>query len=152
MLTLPQTVIEQEERVRAYWMTELLDSVSTLGAGWNLGILPCESNVLLPCNETIWAFSENIQDGMSTLDIETESLFSLYTTLVAEKLHKVHTFLQQSPDHHSLTERTKRQAQCTTLDKFLTDWKHSQGVVYVSRAKDPASEALLMLINATINT
>lgn len=153
MLTLPRTVIEQEERIRAYWMTEVLDSISTLGAGWNLSILPCESDdLLLPCNETVWTFSSVTPDGMPTLDMESESLFSLYVTLATDELHKVHTFLRQSPGHLSLTERTQREAQCTALDESLTDWKHSDGVRNVLRAKDPASDVLLALFNATVNT
>ena len=32
MLPLPQTMIDREERIRAYWMIESLDASSTLGA------------------------------------------------------------------------------------------------------------------------
>ena len=32
VLPLPSTYIDREERIRAYWMAEVLDSISTLGA------------------------------------------------------------------------------------------------------------------------
>jgi hypothetical protein len=56
MIPVPTSLIEQEEKIRAYWMTEVLDSMSSLGAGWNLSLSRPENEAFLPCNETVWAF------------------------------------------------------------------------------------------------
>ena len=38
MLPLPNTLIDQEEKTRAYWMTEILDGSSTMGVAWNVSL------------------------------------------------------------------------------------------------------------------
>lgn len=121
MLALPHTVIEQEERIRAFWMTEVLDNVSTLGTGWNLSVSPVESNALLPCNEIVWAFPERTVDGSSPLNLEYSSLLSLYVSLVTRSLAKVHAFLRQKFDHSSLAHQTQQQERCMALDESLTN-------------------------------
>lgn len=150
MLTLPRTVIEQEERIRAFWMTEVLDNVSTLGTGWNLSVSPVESHALLPCNEIVWAFPERTVDGASPLNLEYSSLVSLYVNLVTGSLAKVHVFLRQKFDHSSVAQRTLQQERCMALDENLNEWRQSKEVVETLSSHSPTNDPLFMLINATL--
>jgi hypothetical protein len=152
MLALPRTVIEQEERIRAFWMTEVLDNVSTLGTGWNLNISFLENHALLPCNEIVWAFPERAVDALSPFNLDSSSLFSLYVSLVGGQLVKVHAFLRQKFDHCSITDWKQQQEQCTMLDASLNEWRQSEEVVEALSSHSPTSDALLVLINATLNT
>jgi hypothetical protein len=152
MLALPRTVIEQEERIRSFWMTEVLDSVSTLGTGWNLSISSLDNHALLPCNEIVWAFPERAVDALSPLNLDSSSLFSLYVSLVAGELVKVHAFLRQKFDHYSITDWKQQQERCTLLAATLNEWRQSQEVVAALSSHSPTSDALFALINATLNT
>jgi hypothetical protein len=152
MLALPRTVIEQEERIRSFWMTEVLDNVSTLGTGWNLSISSLENHALLPCNEIVWAFPERAVDALSPLNLDSSSLFSLYVSLVGDQLVKVHAFLRQKFDHYSITDWEQQQERCTMLDASLNQWRQSEEVVEALSSHSPTSDALFVLINATLNT
>ncbi|KAK0886760.1 hypothetical protein LTR02_017849 [Friedmanniomyces endolithicus] len=151
MLALPHTVIEQEERIRAFWMTEVLDNVSTLGTGWNLSVSPVESHALLPCNEIVWAFPERTVDGSSPLNLECSSLLSLYVTLVTRSLAKVHESLRQEFDHSSLAHQTQQQERCMALDTSLEEWRQSKEVVETLSSHSPTHDPLYVLINATLH-
>ena len=83
MLPLPDTIIDREERIRAYWMTEILDGASTLGVAWNLGISPPEGTAILPCSDSIWKFPQHIISVWSFGDFHFSSAFSLCIILVA---------------------------------------------------------------------
>jgi hypothetical protein len=152
MLALPRTVIEQEERIRSFWMTEVLDNVSTLGTGWNFSISSLENHALLPCNEIVWAFPERAVDTLSPLNLDSSSLFSLYVSLVGGQLVKVHAFLRQKFDHYSLTDWKQQQERCTILDASLDEWRQSEEVEAALSLHSPTSDALFVLINATLNT
>lgn len=151
MLALPRTVIEQEERIRAFWMTEVLDNVSTLGTGWNVSISPVEGHALLPCNETVWAFPERTVNGASPLNLEHSSLLSLYVNLVTGPLVKVHAFLRRKVDHSSLAHQTEQQERCMELDRSLGQWRQSKEVVETLSLHSPTNDPLFVLINATID-
>ena len=150
MLTIPRTVVEQEERIRAYWMTEVLDSISTLGTGWNLGVSALESHALLPCNEIVWAFPERTVDDASLLNFGHNSLVSLYVTLVTGSLAKVHAFLRQKFDHSSTAHEDIQQAQCIALDAGLDEWQQSKEVVETLSSHSATDDPLFILINATL--
>ena len=152
MLNFPRTVIEQEERIRSFWITQVLDSVSTLGTGWNLSISSLEHHALLPCNETVWAYPELAVDILSPLNLENSSLFSLYVSLVMGKLVKVHAFLRRRFNYHSITDWTQHQGQCTMLDDELSEWRRSEEVVEALASRSPTSDALFVLINGTLNS
>jgi hypothetical protein len=125
MLPAPKSLIEQEEKIRAYWMTEVLDSMSSLGAGWNLSLSRPENEAWFPCNETVWAFPENATAFSSFGDSEVSSAFSIYLNLVTHQLYQVHLFLQQSYDATSAVDRVRWQAQCVNVDNALTKWRES---------------------------
>ena len=150
MLALPRNVIEQEERIRAFWMTEVLDSVSTLGTGWNLGVSSVEPHALSPCNEIVWAFPERTVEGASPLNLEYSSLLSLYVSLVTGSLAKVHAFLRQKFDLSSLAHQTQQQERCVALDENLKEWRLSEEVVTTLSLHSPVNDPLYVLINATL--
>jgi len=125
MLPAPKSLIEQEEKIRAYWMTEVLDSMSSLGAGWNLSLSRPENEAWFPCNETVWAFPENATAFSSFGDSDVSSAFSIYLNLVTHQLYQVHLFLQQSYDATSAVDRGRWQAQCVNVDDALTKWRDS---------------------------
>ncbi|KUJ10837.1 uncharacterized protein LY89DRAFT_787201 [Mollisia scopiformis] len=155
MLALPTTLIEQEEMIRAYWMTEALDSISSLGAGWNLSISQPENHEssTFPCNETVWTFPENASTAFSSFgDTEVSSAFSLYLNLVTEQLYQIHAFMQQSFDVTSAIDRVRRQAQCTFVDDTLTKWRTSVVTTQTLSQRNPASDSTIVMITVTYNT
>lgn len=148
MLPFPNTLIDQEEKIRAYWMTELLDGSSTMGAAWNLSIsrppmttaAPSatsssvsasymagyqDNSALYPCEEDLWttAFPEFCISVASFEDLETSSSFTSYVNLVANELYVVHQFLQQPFDRRSVQGRAKWQAECKNVDERLQKWR-----------------------------
>ncbi|KAI9736206.1 MAG: hypothetical protein M1834_001091 [Cirrosporium novae-zelandiae] len=123
MLPLPNTIIDREERVRAYWMTEVLDSMSTIGAGWNLGILSPTPNSVLPCSDSLWAFPEHIINVWSFGHFKYSSAFSLCIILVANEFWSVHNFLQKSFDMSISEERLQWQSEAQRIDERLTNWR-----------------------------
>ncbi|TVY54699.1 hypothetical protein LCER1_G002835 [Lachnellula cervina] len=125
MIPVPTSLIEQEEKIRAYWMTEVLDSMSSLGAGWNLSLSLPESELWFPCNEAVWAFPEKTTSLSSFDDSEVSSAFSVYLNLVTHQLYQVHLFLQQSYDATSAVDRARWQSQCITVDEALDKWRNS---------------------------
>ncbi|TVY12910.1 hypothetical protein LARI1_G008844 [Lachnellula arida] len=125
MIPVPTSLIEQEEKIRAYWMTEVLDSMSSLGAGWNLSLSLPESELWFPCNEAVWAFPEKTTSFSSFDDSEVSSAFSVYLNLVTHQLYQVHLFLQQSYDATSAVDRARWQSQCITIDEALDKWRNA---------------------------
>ncbi|RDL37437.1 Uncharacterized protein BP5553_04870 [Venustampulla echinocandica] len=151
MLSLPATLIEQEERVRAYWMTEVLDSMSSLGAGWNLGLSQPVDKAWFPCNETIWAFPEDAKAFSSFGDSEVSSAFSLYLSLVTRQLYQVHLFLQQSFDTTSAVDRVRWQEQCTSVDESLRQWRSSATTMHSLSQANNSSDSTLVMITVTFD-
>lgn len=123
MLPMPHSLVNREERIRAYWMTEVLDGSSTVGAAWNINISKPESSGLMPCSETIWAFPESIISAWSFNDFEMSSAYALFVMLVTNELYHVHRFLQQSFDTQSATERIRWQNECKAVDEQLMAWR-----------------------------
>lgn len=152
MLAMPTILIEQEEIIRAYWMTEALDSISSLGAGWNLSLSRPENEVAFPCDETVWAFPENATAFSNFGDIEVSSAFSLYLNLVTQQVYQVHVFLQQSFDVASAIDRVRRQAQCTLVDDGLINWRHSTATTQTLSQQCSASDSTIVMITVTYDT
>lgn len=86
MLPLPSTLVDREEKIRAFWMIELLDSSSTIGASWNLGLSRPEGAGLLPCDDAIWTLPE----FEVPLCSDMSSTFALTVSLVTKGLWYVH--------------------------------------------------------------
>lgn len=132
MLPLPSTLVSQEENVRVYWMTEVLDSSSTIGVAWNLNLPQPIQNALLPCNSAVWSFPESAMGIWSFDDLEFSSSFSLYVSLLTTELWHVHNFLQQAYDMRSAQDRPRAQVDCQAVDSRLLQWQSSSGSIAFS--------------------
>jgi hypothetical protein len=73
-------------------------------------------------------------------------------SLVGGELVKVHAFLRQKFDHYSIEDWTEQQERCTMLDASLNEWRQSEEVLEALSSHSPTSDALFVLINATLNT
>ncbi|KAF2271170.1 hypothetical protein CC78DRAFT_13213 [Lojkania enalia] len=131
MLPLPISLVNKEEKIRAYWMTEILDGSSTIGAAWNLNISTPETSGLLPCSDTVWAFPEAVISVWSFGDFEIASAYSLYVMLVTNELFHVHRFLQQSFDIQSTTQRVQWQNEGKAVDERLITWRSKFGTASI---------------------
>ena len=159
MLPLPNTIIDQEERVRAYWMTEMLDSMSTLGVRWNLAITPPLPNCVLPCSDSLWAFPEHIINVWSFGQFKYSSAFSLCIILSSSELWSLHRFLQKSIDLKIHEERLQWKSEAQKLDERLTDWREDfvAAVFRLINAEFAAEERAemdphIVLTNCILNT
>lgn len=123
LLPLPNTIIDKEERVRAYWMTEILDNISTLGSGWNTSISPPEVTATLPCSDSIWAFPEHIINIWSMGEFHFSSAFSLCIILSASELWHVHRFLQSSFNLRISEQWHRFRSESQQIDERLTTWR-----------------------------
>lgn len=123
MLSIPSRTIDFEERVRAFWITEILDSTSTLGVAWNFHILRPEANVWTPCGDDLWVLPEGLIGMLPFGNAESPGSFSLYVRLVSNELWHVHNFLQQSSDMSVPEVCAQRLAQCQIIDLRLMKWQ-----------------------------
>ncbi|KAK7189622.1 hypothetical protein DPSP01_013435 [Paraphaeosphaeria sporulosa] len=123
MLPLPDSLVDREEKIRAYWMAEVLDGASTVGAAWNITISQPEDDGLLPCSDAAWAFPEAVISAWPFDDLAMSSTYSLYVMLVTNELYHVHHFLQQSYDLQLADERARRRENCQIIDEGLKDWR-----------------------------
>jgi hypothetical protein len=141
MLPVPDSLVDREEKIRAYWMAEgkgslayyyqteteltylVLDGASTIGAAWNISISKPESDGLLPCSDAAWAFPEAVISAWPFDDLTLSSTYSLYVMLVTNELYNVHYFIQHSYNLHRPEERARRQRDCQTVDEGLKNWR-----------------------------
>ncbi|UNI17716.1 hypothetical protein JDV02_004038 [Purpureocillium takamizusanense] len=123
MLFIPFTVVEREEKTRAFWAAEALDSISTLGAAWHLSVPRPEPAATAPCDEETWCFPESVLAAYRFGDAEAPSPFSLFVSLATSELWHVHRFLQQSYDSKAATDTERRQADCDAVYQHLMSWK-----------------------------
>lgn len=155
----PKNVIEREEQVRAYWMTEMLDSISTIGAGFNVGIMPPPTKCVLPCSDSIWAFPEHIIDVWSIGAFHYSSAFSLCIILAVSELWTVHSFLQKPYDMKQVDERLEWQSEAQQIDERLTMWREEfvAAVFRLINAEFPQDSRAemdpnIVLTNCVLNT
>jgi hypothetical protein len=104
-------------------MTEMLDSMSTLGAGWNVPMILALPDSVLPCSDSLWAFHEHIINVWSFGDFKYSSAFSLCNILVASELGAVHAFLRKPLSLSIDGQREAWQSEAQQLDERLTNWR-----------------------------
>lgn len=122
MLFVPTTAVEREEKIRAFWATEALDSSSTLGAAWHDSISPPVPSASVPCGEELWQFPESIMAVYYFGNSDTPSSFSLYVRLATDELWHVHRFLQRSYDQTSSADQGLREPECDNIYQRLMTW------------------------------
>ncbi|KAM5349016.1 hypothetical protein ACJ41O_008839 [Fusarium nematophilum] len=121
--SVPGSVVEKEEAVRAYWMVEMLDSISTLGgSNYSMPSRP-PSTAALPCPESTWALREPVveQPGLSSL--QYPSSFALCVVLAMEELGAIRQFLAKPYELTRLDQRLEWQSEAQRLDERLTNWR-----------------------------
>ncbi|CAM1510715.1 Fc.00g010500.m01.CDS01 [Cosmosporella sp. VM-42] len=122
MLTVPSTAVEREEKIRAFWATDALDTVSTVGVAWHVSISRPEPRASVPCDDEIWRFPEAVIATYQFGNLEAPSSFSLFVRLATNELWHVHNFLQQNYDSTSIEALQGRQGDCDTVYERLVAW------------------------------
>ncbi|KAL4994193.1 hypothetical protein BDV10DRAFT_198987 [Aspergillus recurvatus] len=123
MLSIPATAIEMEEKTRAFWAAEALDSVSTLGVAWNLGVSKPELAASLPCSDDIWDFPESLISLYRFGGVDSPPCFSLFVRLATHDLWHFHDFLHRSYGVQSDSDPASRQTECMAVDQHLIEWQ-----------------------------
>ncbi|KAK1687511.1 hypothetical protein BDP55DRAFT_630703 [Colletotrichum godetiae] len=97
MLALPATAVEQEEKIRAFWTIEALDSASTVGSAWHLSVSQPLPTASLPCDEEIWRCPESIflQQPCDTTSVSDLQQRKLDCTILSERLMAWHRDFEQ---------------------------------------------------------
>lgn len=104
-------------------MTEMLDSVSTLGTTWNTAVSMPTTNYVLPCSDTVWLFPEHVISVWSLGQLRYSSAFSLSIILVASELSAVHEFVRNEVDLRINDVMLAWQSEAQKIDDRLTSWR-----------------------------
>lgn len=123
MLFIPTTVVEREEKIRAFWAAEALDSISTLGAAWNLSVSRPEPAATIPCDDEVWLYPESVLTTYLFGNMDAPSSFSLFVSLATNELWQVHHFLQESYNQKTALDFHQRQEECNTVYQRLISWE-----------------------------
>ncbi|KAF4961778.1 hypothetical protein FSARC_10074 [Fusarium sarcochroum] len=115
--------VEQEEAIRAFWMTEMLDGVLTVGLPdqYTHGDPPL--SVRLPCMESLWSCGAVRQSQPASPRPHYSSGFSLCIMLAVEELGVVRTFLKKPFELSRLEQRLDWQSEAQRIDERLTNWR-----------------------------
>ncbi|KAF8542925.1 fungal-specific transcription factor domain-containing protein [Trichophaea hybrida] len=168
---LPECVdwIEEEGRRRLFWMIYFLDVITSLGTSLDLNLDESEIERQLPCRDSLWDRNQytstrwfqspsSKQSPSNNNDhsnnIETLSSFS-YQIEVIGILGRIHRFLRETVDINVPSDVEKWQLKYRTLDKSLTDWKHSLPMPFgnLTRALGGASvDVSWVMLHACYNT
>lgn len=153
------SIVENEEAIRAYWMTAMLDSISTVGLSSRLSSLQVPKSASLPCSESTWDLHDPIIDRHMPLQVQYPSMFSLCVMLAMEELGAIHRFSTRSYDVKSMDEKQEWQTEAQKLDERLTNWRE-EFVAAVFRLINSEKgclpqgemEPLITLTNCVLNT
>lgn len=159
-LSSSSTTIDKEERVRAYWMTEMLDSVSVLGASYDVGLSQPPPNPALPCSDSLWAYPEEIINVFPMGQFHYSSAFSLCIILAVSELAKVHRFLQKPVNMEDFNERDAWQSEAQRIDERLALWREDFvaavfrliNAEYSIQPPRAEMEPYIVLTNCVLNT
>ncbi|KAM5383363.1 hypothetical protein ACJZ2D_002056 [Fusarium nematophilum] len=162
MLQIPSTAVEREEKIRAFWAIDALDSAGTLGVAWHLSVSRPEPAANLPCDEEIWRFPESVMTMYQFGSSEAPSSFSLYVRLVTNELWHVHNFLHQSCEPFSIQSMSQRQEECNAVYQRLKTWQNDfeqlltvHSPLYtdlLSHSGTPTQQPNSILIHCTIHS
>lgn len=151
--------VEQEEKVRVFWVIEMLDSMSTLGLPACFSPFEVRPDARLPCSESVWALPEpvllqSVPEGRQLL-----SGLSLCVILGIEELGAVHRFLQKPCSLSNLEQRLDWQSEAQRLDERLTNWREEFvaalfRLINAEKEHLPRGEMepLITLANCVLNT
>lgn len=157
--SIAHNTIEHEELLRAYWMTEMLDSISTIGSKHQLGFLQAPINPLLPCSDWVWSQSDTVIGESPLRPSHYSSAFSLCVMLALSELQTVQTFVRKPVAMDVYEERDAWQSEAQKIDESLTNWRGEfvAGVYRLINAEKtnierPEMDPFFVLTNCVLNT
>lgn len=115
--------IDREERIRAYWMIEMLDSISALGSASEYTAPPVPLAANLPCSDTVWALQDPFRENVPAQSFCYSSGFSMCISLCTARLGAVHRFQQTVREYDDMTGGLEWQTAAQRLDEKLTIWR-----------------------------
>ena len=162
MRRLPQfvnTVVAHEEKIRAYWMIEMLDSMSAIGARYTIPAAVTPGNPLLPCSDSMWAFPESVMSENHIRPYHYCSAFSLCVMVATTELSKVHEFSSRPVVMEDFEARDVWQTEAQRIDERLTSWRDEFvaavyrliNAEYADRER-PEMDPYIVLTNCVLNT
>ncbi|EME78984.1 uncharacterized protein MYCFIDRAFT_79880 [Pseudocercospora fijiensis CIRAD86] len=116
-------VIAHEEKIRAFWMTRMLDNISVIGARYEAGSATLPGDPLLPCSDSFWASPNIILNESQVRPFGYCSAFSLCIILAVSELSYVHQFLRKPVNMANFEERDAWQSEAQQIDERLTAWR-----------------------------
>ena len=157
--TLTNCIVAHEEHIRAYWMIEMLNSISVIGAKYEISLMKMPGNPLLPCSDSFWTSAETILAEDHIRPYGYCSAFSLCIILAVNELSHVHSFLCKPVDMQEFEARDAWQSEAQRIDERLTAWRDE----FVAAAfrlfnaeythhERPEMEAYIVLTNCVLNT
>jgi hypothetical protein len=157
--TFTNTTVEDEEKIRAYWMIKTLDSMSTIGARYDLSYSTASRSPLLPCSDSFWSYPEPVLVDATLRPYNYCSAFSLCVILAVSELSNVHRFLQKRAAIENFVERDAWQVEAQRIDERLTAWR-DEFVAAVfrlinaeyTRHERGEMDAYVVLTNCVLNT
>lgn len=140
-------------------MTEMLESMSSVGSKYELGFLPAPSNPLLPCSDSVWTEPADVIGQHPLRPSHYSSAFSLCVMLALSELQLVHQFVRRPVAMESFEERDAWQSEAQRIDERLTVWRDDfvAAVYRLINAEKieherPEMDPFFVLTNCVLNT
>lgn len=153
------TTVSCEEGIRAYWMSQMLEGISTLGARYDLCLSSTPGDPVLPCSDSFWDSPDSSPSEHQMRPYQYCSAFSLCVILAAAELSIVGRFLRQAVTMEMFEERDAWQAEAQRIDERLTAWRDEFvaavfrliNAEYANRER-PEMDSYVVLTNCVLNT
>nr|L7WMF9.1 RecName: Full=Notoamide biosynthesis cluster transcriptional coactivator notQ'; AltName: Full=Notoamide biosynthesis cluster protein Q' [Aspergillus versicolor]AGC83588.1 transcription factor [Aspergillus versicolor] len=120
---LSDTKIDHEERLRAFWMIEMLDSIFALGLPSYPPTTAAPLGAILPCSDTAWALQDHFGECVPFHDLQYSSGFSMCISLCTVELAPVHQFQHSVIQTGAMAGGPEWQSAAQRLDERLTIWR-----------------------------
>ena len=115
--------IDHEERLRAFWMIEMLDSIFALGLPSYPPTTAAPLGAILPCSDTAWALQDHFGECVPFHDLQYSSGFSMCISLCTVELAPVHQFQHSVIQTGAMAGGPEWQSAAQRLDERLTIWR-----------------------------
>jgi hypothetical protein len=115
--------VDREERIRAFWMIEMLDSIFAIGSASNYSApaVPLAAN--FPCSDTAWDLQDPFREDVSFHTLRYSSGFSMCISLCTSELGAVHRFQETVRESCDIPGGLDWQSTAQRLDERLTIWR-----------------------------
>lgn len=104
-------------------MTEMLDSISAVGASCEPQLQTPPLDPVMPCSDLIWGFDKDTISEYLIRPSHHPSAFSLCIILAVNELSKVHRFHQKPVAMHDFEQRDDWQSEAQRIDEKLSMWR-----------------------------